>query len=91
MSNIVPFTPRPNCNPNAWEDMPVVAQTASNDWERGFQTGLRMASKGVATAEDQFKGWMNQTGVANPSTPQEYEILRLLRQIEDLLKPPIEH
>ncbi len=80
--------------PGAWYDLSkkaVIAETASNDWELGFQAGLRLASKGTAAATDRFKGWMNQTGVANPSTPNEYEILRLLLQIERLLPPPTDN
>ncbi len=44
-ATILPFVPRPQ--PERWHPVPITGQTASNDWEKGFQTGMRLGAAGI--------------------------------------------
>lgn len=77
----------PNDKDGNWEVIEVFAETASNHWERGFQAGLRLGEKGIAKTVDRIHDWLAESGPANPVSANDYEILRLLRQIDKMLNP----
>lgn len=68
--------------PAGYGCVPIVANTATADYERGFNSGLRLGVTGAVQMTRGLREWIETSYLTNPAHTMEREVLRLLTAIE---------
>jgi hypothetical protein len=68
--------------PAGYACIPIVADTATTDYERGFNSGLRLGATGAVQMARGLREWIETSYLTNPTRTMEREVLRLMAAIE---------